>query len=78
MSIKRFHYDRVDEMLNECPDGPMVHYEDHAELMTDLQRRLDETEALLAEATRRAEYINRCLERAECDATALEEKLNGV
>lgn len=38
MSIQRYYYDRLDEMFNEDSDGPVVFYEDHAELMAGLQR----------------------------------------
>lgn len=73
MSITRYIWDY--EGMDEYENGRYVIYEDHAELMADLQQRLDETEALLAEAQELSRDIAERLERAEEEVSDLQSSL---
>lgn len=61
--------------MEECSNGGYVQYEDHAELMADLQRQLDETEALLEDAKAVQEDLEERLTRAEEEVSDLQSAL---
>lgn len=73
MSIDRWTHEKYSH--DKDHDGDWVLYEDHAELMADLQRQLDETEALLAEAQELSRDIAERLERAEEEISDLQSSL---
>lgn len=73
MNIDRWTHEKYSH--DKDHDGAWVLYEDHAELMADLQRRLDETEALLADAKAQQGDLEERLDRAERDAADLQAAL---
>jgi len=75
VSIQRYATEQYSYVF-PCEDGEYVAYEDHAELMADLQRRLDETEMALADAEAEAAAIDARLAQAEKDIAALDRALN--
>lgn len=76
MSIERWAYAHDTQELYSNERGDWVQYEDHAELMADLQRRLDEAEARLADCATIQDALQLQLEQAEQDIQALEAALD--
>lgn len=75
MSIQRYEPDYEYYCLRPHDSGDWVEYEDHAELMADLQRQLDEAEALLADAKAAQEDLEERLTRAEEEVSDLQSSL---